>query len=191
MLFGYSDVLAQDKRTSEYGVDKRSNALEVGVEYLKTYGDFGDIYGDPGVGAAVRYRFGISEYKSLIASIGYVRFKGQLVLGGSNPNVDLNTSFIPIKVGLKFRFMKVLYAAGEFGGSIPLGVNGIENVNSLVADEYEIKGPYFNFTPTLGVQIPMKNKSYIDLGIRYEGMTNQSTIFFSGFRAAYAFGIAR
>ncbi|TCC99093.1 hypothetical protein EZ449_21440 [Pedobacter frigidisoli] len=191
LFFCFSHALAQDKRTSEIGVEKRTNALEIGVEYLKGLGDFGDIY-DNGIGGAVRYRFGVTEHKSLLASVGYMNFMGNLALPGNNKAVDLNARFIPIKIGMKFRFLKYVYVAGEIGGTIALGVKGVENINSFVASQYEIKGTLFNYTPTIGVQIPTTGKNYVDLGIRYEGMIidQRSTSFF-GIRAAYAFDVAR
>jgi len=191
MLFCFTRASAQDKRTSEYGVDKRTNSLEIGAEYLMPQGDFSNIY-DSGFGAAVKYRFAITEFKNITASVGYNTFKGQLDLHGSNPVVDLRASFIPIKIGMKFRFLKYVYAAGEIGSVINLGVDGVENINALARENYKIKGLLFDFAPSVGVQIPADGKNYIDLGIRYEGMiNNQQSMYFTGIRAAYAFNIAR
>jgi hypothetical protein len=191
VLFCFTQASAQDKRTSEFGVDKRTNSLEIGVDYLMPYGDFGKIY-DDGVGAAIRYRVGITEGKSLLASVGYNTFKGQLVLPGNNPKTDLRANFLPIKVGMKFQLFKYVYVAGEIGPTFALGVQGTDNINSFVADDYKINGLLFNFAPSVGVLIPAGGKNYIDLGIRYEGMTsNLHSIFFTGIRAAYTFDIAR
>jgi len=190
ILSAFAPAQAQDKRTTEFGVEQRTNALEVGAEYLMPQGNFSNVY-DNGFGAAVRYRLGLTANNSMIASIGYMRFKGQVVLAGNNPAADVNANFIPLKIGLKFRFLKYIYAAGEIGGTISLGVNGTDQINSLVVDQYRIKGFLLNFAPTIGVQIPVKAKNYLDLGIRYEGMTSGDPFYFTGIRAAYAFNLAR
>ena len=190
-FFNLSKLSAQDKRTSIYGVEMRTNSLEVGAEYLKPSGDFSNVYNN-GFGASLRYRFALSEHKSLLASVGYNTFKGEVDLHGTNPIVGLHANFIPVKVGLRFRFFKYVYAAGEIGTVIKLGISGIEDVNEYARDEYRIKGLLFDFAPTLGVQIPTTGKNYLDIGFRYEGMTNsQQQIFFTGIRASYAFNIKR
>lgn len=191
-IFFASQVSAQDKRTSVYGVERRTNALEVGAEYLIPGGDFGKVYNDNGFGAAVRYRFAVTEFNSLLVSVGYNTFKGKLALPGNNPVVDIRNNFIPIKVGMKFRFLKYAYLAGEFGGTIALGITNLDKINPYVAQQYQMKGVALNFVPTFGFQIPANNKNYIDLSIRYEGMSYQQDVkFFTGIRAAYAFDIAR
>ncbi|MFD0793427.1 hypothetical protein ACFQZX_07340 [Mucilaginibacter litoreus] len=183
-------ALAQDKRTSVYGVERRTNSFEIGAEYLMGQGDFGKIYKN-GFGGAIRYRFAITEFKSLLASIGYTNFNGKVILPG-NPEVDVSAGFIPVKIGMKFRFLKQVYFAWELGPTIALGVNGTDKINPYVAADYKINGVLFNFAPTLGVQIPTTNKNYIDLGFRYEGMVLKSDPkFFTGIRAAYAFDVAR
>jgi len=192
-VFYCSKLSAQqmDKRTSVYGVDKRTSSIEAGIEYLMPHGDFGKIY-DNGFGGVIRYRYAVSEFKSLLASVGYNTFKGQVVLPGNNPAVDVRANFIPIKIGLKFGLSNYLYAAGEIGGTVGLGVSGVDKINPYVKDLYQIKGALFNFAPTFGVLIPAKNKNYLDLSIRYEGMSYARDVkFFTGIRAAYGFNIAR
>jgi len=190
-LFAFR-VSAQDKRTSVYGVERRTNSLEAGADYLIPAGDFGKVYNNNGFGADVRYRFAITEFKSLIVSVGYNSFTGKLALPGNNPVVDIGNKFIPIKVGMRFRFLQYVYISGEFGGTIALGVSNLNKINPYVAQEYQMKGFAFDFAPTFGFQIPTVKKNYVDLSIRYEGMSYQQSVkFFTGLRAAYAFDIPR
>ncbi|RFZ92297.1 hypothetical protein D0C36_12735 [Mucilaginibacter conchicola] len=181
-----------DKRTNVYGVETRTNAFEVGAEYLLPGGgDFGNVYKN-GFGGALRYRFGVAQYKSLLVSAGYNTFKGEVALPGNNAPVNVRANFIPIKVGMKFGLSDYVYLAGEVGTTIGLGVKGIDDVNLFVRDSYQIKGALFNFAPSFGILIPSKNKNYLDLSIRYEGMSvNRDFNFFTGIRAAYGFNIAR
>ncbi|OOQ56427.1 hypothetical protein BC343_18425 [Mucilaginibacter pedocola] len=180
-----------DKRTNVYGVETRTNAFEVGADYLLPAGNFGNVYNN-GFGGVVRYRFGVAQYKSIMASVGYNTFKGEVILPGNNPKASVRANFIPIKIGAKFGLSNYLYLAGEMGATVALGVNGRDNVNEYVRDTYQIKGALFTVAPSFGVLIPSKNKNYFDLSVRYEGYSyKQSFTFFTGLRAAYAFNIAR
>lgn len=190
-LFAFR-VLAQDKRTSVYGVERRTNSLEIGADYLLPHGDFGKVYNNDGFGADVRYRFAITEFKSLLVSVGYNSFTGKLALPGNNPVVDIGNKFIPIKVGMKLRFLNYAYVAWDIGGAIALGVSNINKINPYVAQSYQMKGFAFDFAPSFGFQIPAYKKNYVDLSMRYEGMSYQQSVkFFTGIRAAYAFDIPR
>jgi len=187
-----TSLLAQDKRTTVFGVEMRTNALEIGAEYLSPMKDMKELFGEFSYGIAARYRFGITEHKSLLFSLGYEQFKGGKVQGYT-PNTSYTTSLglIPVKFGLHFKVIKTLYIAGETGVSISTGVPNYDKYGGTNINDYKFSTVMFNFSPSIGFQLPLANKNYIDLSARYEGIADQGLRSFAGFRAAYALNISR
>ena len=86
-------------------------SVSVGPVIAIPMGDFGDIYG-MGFGLTARGEYPFSKELIGIATIGYVRWSGDLA------GFDYTSSLIPIRVGIKYNLNKVtpgLYALGELG----------------------------------------------------------------------------
>lgn len=185
-------VNAQDKRTDEFGVEKRINAFEISADYNMPEGTFADIYKNSGFGVNAGYRYGLTQDLSLISSIGYMNFTTTVFNGRNMPDVDLSAHLIPVKGGLKMNFVKFLYAAAEVGFTFKAGLKGEENINSLLGDRYHLNGFMFNWAPRVGVNVPVKGKNYVDLSIRYEGMSNTPDVYsFTSVRLLFGFNSPR
>jgi len=147
------------------------NKISVGPEFALPIGDFGDVY-NLGFGGSVQGELNVAKSLNLTGSAGYISIapkKAWKDLGATNSGV------IPLKAGAKYYFGGNFYGAGELGAAIFTENNG---------------GTAFSYAPTLGASFSVADKSSIDLGIRYEGWSkNSTTLSFIGIRAAFAFGL--
>ncbi|MCZ4244495.1 hypothetical protein [Pedobacter punctiformis] len=147
------------------------NKISVGPDFLLPVGDNGSNL-SLGYGGSVQGEFNVATSLNLTASAGYISIapkKEWKDLGATN------TGVIPVKAGVKYYFGGNFYGAAELGAAI-------------FTDEGA--GTAFSYAPTLGTSFSVSDKSSIDLGIRYEGWSkNSTTLSFVGIRAAFAFGL--
>ena len=161
-VFAFSSVSAQTKDPAMSG-----QKLGVGVDFALPTGRFNDFY-KVGYGGSLQFQTPIIEKLNFTASAGYLNFK---VKGDSFPGGYYDV--IPVKAGVRYFLAENFYAGAEAGAAIGLG-KGESN---------------FIYTPNIGVEFPVANKSTIDLGVRYESWSHNGTARFFGFRLAYNFGL--
>ncbi len=159
-LFAFSNVKAQDKAMS-------GPKLGVGVEFGFPMGDFGDV-SKFGVGGSLTYQHPIANKLNLTGNAGYLSFKAKDEFGGGT------AGFIPVKAGLRYFLAENIFVGGELGA-----VFGTEDG----------AGTAFAYSPGVGVEFPVADKSTIELGGRYEGWSNDGTSSFIGLRLAWNFGL--
>ena len=147
------------------------NKISVGPDFLLPVGDNTNGL-SLGYGGSVMGEFNVAKSLNLTVSAGYISVapeKAWKDLGATNSGV------IPLKAGAKYYFGGNFYGAGELGAAIFTENNG---------------GTAFSYAPTLGASFSVSDKSSIDLGVRYEGWSkNSTTLSFVGIRAAFAFGL--
>jgi hypothetical protein len=91
---------------------------------------------------------------------------------------------IPVKAGLKYFPIALLYIQGEAGALFSLNKK----------DAGYTKSTAFLYTPTIGVMLPLGSGSFLDAGVQYEGSTKFNDFQSSkenmiGVHVAYAFSI--
>jgi opacity protein-like surface antigen len=168
-VFAFSGVKAQDPAMS-------GPKLGVGVEFGFPMGDFGDV-SDFGVGGSLLYQHPIANKLNFTGTAGYMNFQGkdfefagETVDGGS-------LGVIPVKAGLRYFLAENIFVNAEAGA-----VFGTE----------EGFGTRFAYSPGLGVEFPVADKSALELSARYEGWSkgdgsiSPQTI---GLRLAWNFGL--
>jgi opacity protein-like surface antigen len=166
-IFAFSNVKAQDAAMS-------GPKLGIGAEFGFPMGDFGDAY-KFGVGASLLYQHPIADKLNLTGSAGYLNFQGKDVDIPGLGTVDLGSAgFIPVKAGLRYFLAENIYVGGELGA-----VFGTGDGSSTL----------FAYSPGIGVEFPVADKSTIELGGRYEGWSNDGTSSFIGLRLAWNFGL--
>lgn len=147
------------------------NKISVGPDFLLPVGDNTNGLA-LGFGGSAMGEFNVAKSLNLTINAGYLSLapeKELKDLGATNSGV------IPLKAGAKYYFGGNFYGAGEVGAAIFTENNA---------------GTAFTFAPTIGASFSVADKSSIDLGIRYEGWSkNSTTLSFIGIRAAYAFGL--
>lgn len=141
--------------------------LGIGAEFGFPMGNFGDI-SKFGVGGSLLYQHPVAPNLNLTLNAGYLSFKyKEIVSSGS-------AGFIPVKAGARYFVAENFYVNGELGA---------------VFGTKDGSGTAFVYSPGLGVEFPVADKSSIDLGARYEGWSNNGTSSFIGLRAAFNFGL--
>ncbi|SMC49965.1 outer membrane beta-barrel protein [Pedobacter africanus] len=165
-LFAISNVKAQDAAMS-------GPKLGIGAEFAFPMGDFGDGY-KFGVGGSLQYQHPIANKLNLTGSAGYLNFTGKevTVLGTTFKNEAIG--FIPVKAGLRYFLAENIFVGGELGA---------------VFGTKDGVGTAFAYSPGVGVEFPVADKSTIELGGRYEGWSNDGTSSFIGLRLAWNFGL--
>ena len=90
---------------------------------------------------------------------------------------------IPLKIGIKYFLIKHFYALGEVG-------------ETLLANKKDVFAPNdnaFTYSPQIGMLFFLKKHTYIDAGVRYEGVAsfyNDKTSYnFWALHVAYAFNL--
>ncbi|PST81848.1 hypothetical protein C7T94_17865 [Pedobacter yulinensis] len=146
------------------------NKLGVGLEFGLPVGDWSDGM-NIGFGGSGIMHIPISSSK-LYGTInaGFINFKSKEVNG-----FTYDYGAIPLKAGIKYYFVPNFYGAAELGAAI--GTN-------------DGASTAFAYSPGIGVDFPVSDKTSIDLGARYEAWSaNSVTNGFVGIRAAFNFGL--
>jgi len=154
-----------------------------GIETGLSTGSFNDTH-KANLGGSIQAAYQIDQSTYLTLSAGYTDFFGKdKVFNSSQSAADLH--YLPVKLGLKYFPLLGFYVQGEAGAAFIL------NKSDLGYD----RAADFVYSPQIGVQFPVSDKSFIDLGLRYEGTTkykddaDYSKVNFFGLRVAYAFGL--
>lgn len=128
----------------------------------------GDAWG-VALGGDLRYQFDVSKQLSIPITAGFTNWMGKEI---GNTNVDFpDYSYIPVKAGLKYFFNDSgagLYGLAEAGAAFTTG---------------SYSGTNFVFSPALGYAW----SNGLDLGVKYEGISNNGTEGYVGLRLAYGF----
>lgn len=165
-LFAFSSVKAQDAAMS-------GPKLGIGAEFGFPLGDFGKV-SKFGVGGSLLYQHPIADKLNVTGSAGYLNFQGKdYDLGGVTVKGG-NAGFIPVKAGLRYFLAENIFVNGEVGA---------------VFGTADGAGTAFAYSPGVGVEFPVADKSTIELGARYEGWSNDGTSSFIGLRLAWNFGL--
>lgn len=141
--------------------------LGIGAEFALPIGNFGDAT-KIGFGGSLLYQHPVAPNLNLTANAGYLSFKNKDIVGGGTFGV------IPVKVGARYFVAENFYVNGELGAAF-----GTEKGSSTM----------FAYSPGVGVEFPVADKSSIDLGARYEGWSKNGSLSFIGIRAAFNFGL--
>lgn len=166
-LFAFSSVKAQDAAMA-------GPKLGVGVEFGFPMGDFGDV-SKFGIGGSLLYQHPIANKLNLTGSAGYLNFTGKDVdIPGIGTVKTDGVGFIPVKAGLRYFVAENFFVNGELGA---------------VFGTKEGTGTAFAYSPGVGVEFPVADKSTLELSGRYEGWSNDGTLSFIGLRLAYNFGL--
>ncbi|WP_256007359.1 hypothetical protein [Pedobacter deserti] len=165
-VFAFSGVKAQDPAMS-------GPKLGVGVEFGFPMGDFGDV-SDFGVGGSLLYQHPIANKLNFTANAGYLSFTGkEVTVAGVTFKPDAS-GFIPVKAGLRYFLAENIFVNGELGA---------------VFGTQDGAGTAFAYSPGIGVEFPVADKSTLELSGRYEGWSNDGTLSFVGLRLAWNFGL--
>lgn len=172
-LFAFSNVSAQNVRGPKLGI---------GADFAVPVGSLSDGY-KFGIGGSLLFQTPITTKLNFTASAGYLNFIGKNdvqyvslsengfnIVSGKNPNAGA----IPVKVGVRYFIGDSFYAGGEVGAAF------ITGDGSTTA---------FAYSPNIGFELPVANKNTIDLGVKYEGWSKDSSLGFFGIRVAYNFGL--
>lgn len=168
LLTAIAGIFAFTNASAQKDAAMNGPKLGIGAEFAFPMGNFGDI-SKFGVGGSLLYQHPVAPNLNLTASAGYLSFKYKDILGGGN------SGFVPVKVGARYFVAENFYLNGELGASFGTG-----DFND---------GTAFVYSPGVGVEFPVADKSSIDLGARYEGWSNKGTLSFIGLRAAFNFGL--
>ncbi len=124
------------------------------------------------------YVTGSAGYNTLFASPKF----------STTPNGILNVKAanmqtVPLKLGVKFFLIRHFYIAGEVGQTLLLNKAAV----------YAPKSNAFTFSPNIGMLFFLKNRKYIDAGIRYEAVStfynDKANYGFWAAHIAYAFNL--
>lgn len=152
--------------------------VSVGGEFLYAVGDVTKFY-DFGYGASLQGEYKLSPKLSATASGGYVILAVsklyEAIYSPWGVKFD-NSTFYPVKGGLKYKFHPNFYAAGEAGAAI--------------SKNQAVRATSFAYAGGLGAAFPFSSKSSLDVGLRYEAwaLSTKDVYSFVGLRAAYVFG---
>lgn len=159
--------------------------LSIGVDGSYPQGSFSNMY-TFGIGGSLQLDLPITPKLYATANGGYSVFSPNN--SGSNPEaitgVKLSAmSVAPFKIGLKYFLIRTFYVQAEGGETLLLNKSAV----------YALNGNGMTYAVQMGILFKLKNRTYIDGGIRYErvqsfygdGAYNS----FLGFRVAYAFNL--
>lgn len=124
------------------------------------------------------YVTGSAGYNTLFTSPNFSTTEGGIL------NVKAaNMQTVPLKIGLKIFAIRHFYLAGEVGQTLLLNRSAV----------YAPKNNAFTFSPRMGMLFFLKNRQYIDAGIRYEAVStfynDKANYGFWGAHIAYAFNL--
>ena len=168
-IFAFSSVSAQTKDPAMSG-----QKLGIGVDFAFPTGNSSNYY-KLGYGGSLQFQTPIVEKLNFTASAGYLNFKGKdFTIPGFGTIPGANVGAIPVKAGIRYFLAENFYAGGELGAAFGTSDGA---------------GTAFVYTPNIGVEFPVADKSTIDFGARYEAWSHNGTTRFFGLRLAYNFGL--
>lgn len=138
--------------------------LSIGIDGALPIGDFADVY-PFGVGGSAKFEFPVASELYVTASGGYTHFfpKSEFKDAGAE-----GAGFVPLKAGLKYFFSPQFYGAAELGAALSTSEGG---------------GTAFAYSPGIGALLGEN----FDIGLRYEGWSNNGSINQVALRLAYRF----
>lgn len=163
-IFAFSNVSAQTKDPAMSG-----QKLGIGIDFGLPTGNFNNAY-KLGVGGSLQFQTPIAHNLDFTANAGYLSFSGKNIAGFKVPSYGA----IPVKAGLRYFLAENVFVGGELGAAFGTSTGA---------------GTSFVYSPNLGVEFPVANKSTIELAARYESWSQNGAARFVGFRLAYNFGI--
>lgn len=170
LLTAIAGIFAFTNASAQKDAAMNGPKLGIGAEFAFPIGDFGKGF-DLGYGGSLLYQHPVAPNLNLTANAGYLSFQSKKdILGGR-----INAGFVPVKVGARYFVAENFYVNGEIGAAFATG----DNAN----------GTAFAYSPGIGVEFPVADKSSIDLGARYEGWSKNGSLSFIGVRAAFNFGL--
>ncbi|MFP5081080.1 hypothetical protein [Pedobacter sp. JCM 36344] len=170
-VLGFSNLNAQTKDVAMTG-----SKVDIGAEFAFPTGNSSDSY-DFGYGGSLQFQTPIANKLNFTATAGYLNFKGKdIALVGNTTLKVADYGAVPLKVGARYFLAENFYAGGELGAAIGTS-SGSETA--------------FIYTPHIGIEFPVADKSTIDLSARYEAWSGNSKApsRFVGLRLAYNFGL--
>lgn len=129
-------------------------------------GDFDDTH-KTGIGAGLNADIKLLAGFTATGSVGYMRFPGKTITTATGEEEVPNLSAIPVRVGLKYKLVSVLYVKLECGAANFTGDNN---------------GSAFILSPGVGVRVLM-----FDLQAKYEAWFKDGTNGFPGLKASINF----
>jgi hypothetical protein len=154
----------------------------IGVESGLSLGSAKDLH-KWSLGGSIGADIPVADQFYATISTGYQNNFGQKnVLGTGLTAAD--DHLIPVKAGLKYFPVGIIYVQGEAGALFSLNKK----------DAGYTKSTAFLYTPTIGVMLPLRSGSFIDASVQYEGSTKFNDFRSSkenmiGVHVAYAFSI--
>lgn len=172
-VFAFGNVSAQKIKGPKLGI---------GADFAVPVGSLSDGY-KFGFGGSLLFQTPIVPKLNFTASAGYLNLSGKtlsgLYLNGGQiytfKQKVPNSNVVPVKVGARYFVNDNFYAGAEVGAAF-LSEDG-ENATA------------FAYSPNIGYELPLANKNSLDLGLKYEGWSKNSSVGFFGFRVAYNFGL--
>jgi hypothetical protein len=118
-------------------------------------------------GASLRLDVPFSKKSYVTASVGYNNFflgSGATTTQQAILNVPVQTlKTLPLKLGYKYFLLKNFYVHGEVGETLILNKAAVYATNSYA----------FTYAPEIGMLFKLKKRhTYIDTGLRYEGVSS-------------------
>ncbi|OCX52113.1 hypothetical protein BEL04_11495 [Mucilaginibacter sp. PPCGB 2223] len=156
--------------------------LNVAAESGISLGDARDLH-KWGLGGSIGIDIPVANQLFATANAGYQNNFGIKNVAGTGLTAT-NDHLLPVKAGLKYFPVSILYIQGEAGAIFSLNKD----------DAGYAKNTAFLYTPTIGVQLPLSRSSYLDAGIQYKGSTkfnnyDNSRENMLGLHVAYAFSV--
>ncbi|SHF20253.1 outer membrane beta-barrel protein [Pedobacter caeni] len=170
LLTAIAGIFAFTNASAQKDAAMNGPKLGIGAEFALPIGDFADGW-KLGFGGSLLYQHPVAPNLNLTANAGYISFKSKEIpfIGGT-----VNMGYVPVKVGARYFLAENFYINGELGAAF-----GTKKGSSTM----------FAYSPGVGVEFPVADKSSIDLGARYEGWSNDGSLSFIGIRAAFNFGL--
>lgn len=170
---------------AQYSAVPDTARISIGPDVSSPVGNFGNSY-KLGIGASAQIDIPLSDKFYVLANVGYTMFKANE--STTNPEYILNVksanmNVAPVKVSLRYYLIRTFYIQGDAGETFLLNKTAI----------YALDGSAFTWAPQMGILFKLKNKNFIDGGIRWQktqsffGDGNYNT--FWGFRVAYGFSL--
>ncbi|MGE6218969.1 outer membrane beta-barrel protein [Nubsella zeaxanthinifaciens] len=154
-----------------------TNKISAGLELALPTGDNADVFSF-GYGASLQGEFNVAKNLNLTANAGYLSFRLKKEIKELLESFGEDTKgsgAIPLKAGAKYFFAGKFYGQAEVGAAISTDEDG---------------GTAFSYAPGIGLNLPISEKTIVDLGIRYENWRKDGIgSSFFGLRAAVAFGL--